>query len=530
MVMPDVQSWRTLSNPFNLGDMPGTGRVSGRSTDIKNLIANQQSAVILSGGPRIGKTAFVRYLDGVPSVPWSWRDEDDLQEIREQFALDQTYFTQIDLTSLESIQDTQQLLAAFISACKNSLSLLPITEKLPDFSNDLKGLRSLLRFYAQKFSDARYFVMLDAIERLDRPDMPITELESSIAQTPQERGIALLDHCEAIRVLVDLIDEFSSFGVILSIQSLPRPRMGDQFVHVSADLARFETYKLQCLTRQDALAFLAQEPEDFGDAWAQAFQRLGAHEVFSEEEQKWIYEQAGTHPYLLLQYCYYMFRFKQLYAMQNQRWIDLSMLGRQQLAEQVGISITTFLTLHWKRLQEALEKGSNNTKTAFLDFIGLFNEHTADDEISAEAWHNLGPELRYILSNEGLLRYEPLLPVYYPGAVLRQHLMEKARTSSVPTSRGYWVTIARPSKALERLSLSELEYSLIKILKQHPVRCSEADLIRGAWDKPVGRATFTQRMHHLRKKLKERSDDVEFIVNHYGGQYSLNHADWLHLE
>lgn len=255
MLMSDVHSWRTLFNPFSPGDMPGTGRVSGRSTDIRNLIANQQSAIILSGSPRVGKTAFVRYLKGVSSVGWSWRDEVSLHDLREQFALGQLYFTQIDLTTLENAQSAQELLTAFVAECKRSLDTPYDGEKLPSLSHDIKGLRSLLRYYAREFPEARYFVMLDAVERLARLDMTIPELEGSLAQTPQERGIALLNHCGAIRVLVDLIDEFANFGVIFSIQSLARPRPTDQFIHVSADLARFTTTVLQCLTHTDALAF-----------------------------------------------------------------------------------------------------------------------------------------------------------------------------------------------------------------------------------------------------------------------------------
>ncbi|GHO52673.1 hypothetical protein KSB_11480 [Ktedonobacter robiniae] len=530
MLMSDVHSWRTLFNPFSSGDMPGTGRVSGRSTDIRNLIANQQSAIILSGSPRVGKTAFVRYLKGVSSVAWSWRDEVSLHDLREQFALDQLYFTQIDLTTLENAQTAQELLSAFVTECKRSLDTPYAAAKLPSLSHDIKGLRSLLRYYTREFPEARYFVMLDAVERLARLDMAIPELEGSLAQTPQERGIALLNHCGAIRVLVDLIDEFTNFGVIFSIQSLARPKLVDQFVHVSADLARFTTIVLQCLTHTDAQAFLGQSPEDFGEAWAQAFYRLGGQEIFTPGEQQWLYEQAGSHPYILLQYCYHTFHFKQLYATQSQQWLELPIEGRQQLSEQVNSAVTTFLTLHWKRLLEAIEKGNSETKAHFFEFVRVFEAHNADEEIAPELWNNLGAELRYILSNEGVIRYEPFQPVYYPGAILCQYLLEKARMQTPPSSRGFWLTITRPSKAPERLSLSELEYHLIKTLRQHPVRCSEEELMQGAWGKLIERSTFTQRMHHLRKKLKDHSDNVELISNHYGGLYSLNHADWLHLE
>src|SRR5262249_36198618 len=147
----------------------------------------------------------------------------------------------------------------------------------------------------------RCFVMLDNIERLGRSSMGF-HLDSR-ARTLQERGIALLDHCDAIRTLVDLIDEFLNFGVIFAIESLARPSAGDQFTHVSADLARFTTMTLQVFTWEDAQVFLAQGPESFGISWASAFKKLGGSNIFSTEEQQWLLKHAGTHPYLLQQFC-----------------------------------------------------------------------------------------------------------------------------------------------------------------------------------------------------------------------------------
>jgi hypothetical protein len=50
-----------------------------------------------------------------------------------------------------------------------------------------------------------------------------------------------------------------------------------------------------------------------------------------------------------------------------------------------------------------------------------------------------------------------------------------------------------------------------------------------AWGKKIERQTFTQRMHHLRKKLREQCG-TEIIENRYGGLYSLNHPEWFHLD
>ncbi|HYT45213.1 MAG TPA: helix-turn-helix domain-containing protein, partial [Methylomirabilota bacterium] len=58
--------------------------------------------------------------------------------------------------------------------------------------------------------------------------------------------------------------------------------------------------------------------------------------------------------------------------------------------------------------------------------------------------------------------------------------------------------------------------------------CTEDELMQGAWGQRVERSTFTQRMHHLRKKLKEQCGE-EIIENRYGGNYSLKHPDWFHI-
>src|SRR5207245_9085076 len=110
------------------------------------------------------------------------------------------------------------------------------------------------------------------------------------------------------------IDEFKNFGVLLSIQGLPRSRVDDQFTQVSADLARFINMTLQSFTWEDTGKFLAQEPENFGTTWANTFRKLGSSCIFSQGYQQWIREQAGTHPYLLQQYCLHAFRLKQDYA------------------------------------------------------------------------------------------------------------------------------------------------------------------------------------------------------------------------
>jgi len=377
--------------------------------------------------------------------------------------------------------------------------------------------------------------MLDAIERLATPGIGAFQLAGSKAETPQERALALLERSNAIRTLVDLLDEFTIFGVILSVESLPRPKIDDQFHHISADLARFTTMTLQAFTWDDTVQFLAQAPENFGADWAKMFRWLGGRDIFSKSEQEWLRRQAGTHPYLLQQFCLHTFRFKQEYASIHKSWSHLQESDKSQLTEAINESLITFLPHVWQRLQEAIEGSTPETKGKFNDFISELEYKRADEEIDPTFWYDLGPELRYILYSEGIVRYDRLQPIHFPGSTLSQYLIQKAKENSerpsiVASGTKRMLMISRPGNPLESLQLSELEYYLFKTLLQHPKRCTEEELMKGAWGKVIDRSPFTQRMHHLRKKLRDSCEGTEIIENHYGGLYSLNNPEWFYLE
>ncbi|GAC1568427.1 MAG: hypothetical protein NVS3B14_17600 [Ktedonobacteraceae bacterium] len=536
---PFERAWKTLRNPFQ--GLPETGEmitsyVSGRKADIQEIITEGQSAIILAGAPRIGKTSLIRYLLRLPAAQWSWRDE--LEDLRAYIDLDEVYFTQIDLSQLEGVTDADALLMPFITQCITALQ--SAWQRGTTEYNGLKGLRDLLRQMTRENSEARYFVVIDSIERLQGPDMPSLK-EPTRAKTPQEHGMALLDDCGAFRVLVDLLDEFSQFGVILSIESLPLPKIGDQFTHVSADLARFRTMTLQAFTQEDTIRFLAQGAENFGVDWASQFKEAGGDALFSQDTQTWLYEQAGTHPYLLQQFCLHTFHLKREYALRRGSWSDLPKTDQEHLIERVNERVSTFLDRTWKRVQGSLDAGSQITRDRFKDFIAESRGKSAREEIDPETWNQLGLELRYILYSEGIVRNDLLQPIYYPGSILLNYLVQKAQEQGRPlasitlpqpqvmTNNTNELIITLPDRQPVRLELSLLEYRLIKTLLQHPKRCTEEELMEAAWGRIIGKQVFTQRIHHLRKKLREHSEGEEIIENRYGGYYLLNHAEWLQL-
>ncbi len=526
-------TWQTLPNPFLHTDANNkiTSHVTGRNSDIAAIL--NLNAVLLTGSPRIGKTVLLRYLQTPPQATWSWREEGSFLLMKNVLALDDLYFLSIDFNSLENATNVSEFPHLFANACINILSQVDSSFQ-QEQAEGIKSLRALLRRSRATNSKVCYYFILDNIDRIHQLSATPGSQIYTASQNTQDRGLALLDQSGIIRLLVDLLDEFENMRVILSINSLPQPGTLHQFTHISphlsSDLARFTTYTLQIFPMPEAIAYIAQEPESFGHAWAEAFQSLKEQEIFSSAEQQWILEQAGSHPHLLQQFCYHTFNAKQNIAIANNNWQNLEESVKIQIVELINSRISTFLTHLWQRLQEALEQLDEEIKNRFFDFVSLSAHHQTTDIISDEKRDWLGAELRYILSNEGILRIEPAQPTYYPGAILRHFLQQKTKINNPVITRGFWLTIAPPGKNPERTALSELEYHLLKTLLQYPNYCSETLLIQNAWGKSIEKATFTQRMHHLRKKLRNISHDVDLITNHYGGQYSLKHSEWLHLE
>jgi hypothetical protein len=522
--------WRMLPNPFSYHDTTMRkgiiGHVSGRSRDIVNIIYNDQSALILSGAPRIGKSALLRYLQTPPQPQgYSWRQEPAIVSLLDQKTLATTHFVQIDLVPVESVYqgaDQKEVYARFLQQCGEALQRAYNIQGQPT-PTDLKGLREFLRRREQERSEIRCFVILDNIDRLG---LDAFLQDTTSAQTPQERGIALLNACGAIRALTGLIEEFRSFGVILSLESLPRVSVDAQFTHVSADLAHFATTTLQVFSRDDTAAFLSQQPDEYGSEWSQHFKEVAGETVFSPAEQTWIYVQAGSHPYILQQFCLHAFSFKQLRAEQHNQWQDLEEEARPALAEHVKGQIITFLKHLWDRLQTALSPVSPATRDAFFSFITSLAERRPGDAISTQVWNELRPEIQYILSNEGIVRYDPFQPVYAPGALLRDYLLQKIAEMDAIKIRTPRLIINFPEQSGEPMLLSDLEYRLMKTLQQYPKRCPENELMRAGWNKIIEGKTFTQRMYQLRKKLKGEGN-IDVITNQYGGFYSLPHPEWL---
>jgi len=183
-----------------------------------------------------------------------------------------------------------------------------------------------------------------------------------------------------------------------------------------------------------------------------------------------------------------------------------------------------------------LDSSSTGTKNKFIDFIHLLEKSSSTDQIlDTSLWSSFGKELHYILYSEGILRDEK--EMHLPGSLLRTYLIRKAKednewfassTTIAHSSNTQGIQIMRPTYPADYLSLSDIEYRLIKILLQPPYRYTEDELKKATWNEPISSRAFAQRMHHLRKKLKDRCD-TEIIENRYGGIYMLTHPEWFTL-
>jgi len=529
----------SLSNPF-MDDRSQViaGHVSCRSTEIYDIIAGKQNALILAGRPNIGKSTLICYLQLLPTAPWSWRNELEGEEY-DRTILDATHFAQIDLKPL-LIGDEDKLLDIFIAECTKALYRAYKPEATFSFSDlTLRGLYKLLTIISNDaHEETRYFLLLDNIERLGEMYMQLS-INKSETKKPQEYGITLLDRCRAIRTVVDLIDEFKLFGFILSIESLPKARVVDQFTYISADLARFTTKTLQTFTLSDTRKFLAQPIKDFKNGLSNSRNDSvpsDSNPLFSKEEQVWLLELTGTHPYLLQQCCYYLFQFKAFPT----KGAKIQDSDKEQLLPLLYEQVGTFLSRTWKRLQEAINSSSNSAKVdkQFQMLISHCAQKKAEAALDVSIWDSLEPELRYILYSEGIVRFDLFHPVHFPGTILRDYLVQQVERNKIstvqgiltPDEHGHWLHIVRPGIESRHVALSRLEYRLLKTLLQHADYCTEQELIQGTWERGTERSNFTQRLYKLRKKLEENLDGIDIIENRYGGIYSLTHADWLELD
>ena len=104
-------TWHTLTNPFNtMGEKDViTGQISGRSTDIAEIITSGQSAIILTGAPSIGKSALLRYLQRSPEASWCY-------ELASTLDLKKTKNIHFIPVDLEGIEDLNQLSEGFANS------------------------------------------------------------------------------------------------------------------------------------------------------------------------------------------------------------------------------------------------------------------------------------------------------------------------------------------------------------------------------------------------------------------------------
>ena len=91
-------------------------------------------------------------------------------------------------------------------------------------------------------------------------------------------------------------------------------------------------------------------------------------------------------------------------------------------------------------MQEAIKESSSETKDKFNEFIHLIEHKWADEEVDPTFWYELGPELRYILYSEGIVRYDRLRPIHFPGSIFCQYLIQEAKENKKALSSRFAIS------------------------------------------------------------------------------------------
>src|SRR5207237_4535986 len=106
---------------------------------------------------------------------------------------------------------------------------------------------------------------------------------------------------------------------------------------------------------------------------------------------------------------------------------------KTELIELNNESLSPFLAHVWQRLQEAIKESSRETKDKFKEFINLIEHKWSDEEVDPTFWYELGPELRYILYSEGIVRYDRLRPIDLPSSILCPYIIQGAKINKEDT-------------------------------------------------------------------------------------------------
>ncbi len=191
-------------------------------------------------------------------------------------------------------------------------------------------------------------------------------------------------------------------------------------------------------------------------------------------------EQAGTHPYLLKQLCFLAFQIKQQNAIKRGSWIELESLEKQQLIELMNEHVSAYFGRTWRRIDQALQDSGQEAKDQFYEFIRASDKWRSFNGSEQELWEQFDEELHYILRSEGIVRSDPLMPVEYPGTLIRLYLEQRVREQEGPPavrpsmpSNQKELLVTLPGQSPTSIALSDIEYRLVKILLDNPKRCNE---------------------------------------------------------
>jgi hypothetical protein len=502
--MQDSDFAGVIADPMNpyeaVGKPAQPEHFVGRLEALRHLLRVLPSIVGITGPEYIGRTSLLRFLNDPRAYDRWQRTVPNPTAARQVVAqLRQWRFFYLDLRRFLTTNDTQERSYEFLRALDRALRQFLHEPGIDgDTPATTEGTFDLVRRIRRNLStgplaEQQVCLLLDSADLLMR--------NSPACQRNPEHWLGNTSIPTTVALLVETAP---NFGVVLAAtQSAIDQR---ELSSISPVWARMVPMRLGPLTAEEARVLVALTPDD-----APAWQR------FSPEEQDWLLEQAGTHPYLLQGLCYLMFEAHHDHREATGQWEPLTDAEREEVLHMAHHTFDSICLRIGKEIAQRIWP-----KEPEVDLL-----HKLARTLIAH--HNMATEydLRDALKGYGLLvPYQSRPCELFVASVSRNAEFSRAAAPTVappppPAVAAGRIRVRMPDGAWRVVRLSPLEYRLLAALKRAgSAEVSREALMTAGWGQPVSLSTFSQRLHQLRRKLHDVLG-ADCIENTYGSGYRL---------
>jgi|GEM_PF-5323837 hypothetical protein len=479
---------------------------AGRLSTVRHLLRVLPSIVLITGPEYVGRTSLLKFL-AAPEAYDRWQrtvEAGGARQVVEQ--LRRWHFFLIDLRRVLVAGDDPARSEMFLRLMDEQLGRLRDTvfraeaatggrEQERAFAGggereaDLSG-RIVWRLQEEPLAGKQVCMLLDSADLL---------MSSSVAC--RERPEQCLHQTIIPALVAALVEMVPGFGVVLAAGQGTIDR--HELSSGSPVWARAVGVRLGPLTEREAQLLVSLAPEDAPD-----------RPFFTPDEQDWLLREAGTHPYLLGGLCYLAFMVhREQSEMHGGRWEPLTEEERKdilrmahQAFDPVCARIGRQVARHiWPR--EAAADLLYRLARALVAHRNMGVEH----------------ELGEVLHEYGMLVPHQNRPceLFVTGVGRSAGISVAAPAVSLPGGGAGRVRIRVPTGEWRVVRLSPLEYRLLAALKRAgSVEVSREALMEAGWGMAVPLSTFAQRLHQLRRKLRDMLGK-DYIENVYGSGYRL---------